>query len=138
MEDNNFPDLLKTKAKNEPYVKFLNLEIIDVKEGYAKVKGKVNKNMLNLHGITHGGFLFSIIDEAFELASNSHGTAAVALNMNITYFLPTFNGDTIFVEAEEINRTKRTATYNIKALCNDKLIASCQALVYRKKDKLFE
>ena len=134
--NNNFSNLLKIKAQDEPYVKFLNLEIVDIKEGYSKVKGKVDKNMLNLHGITHGGFLFSILDEAFELASNSHGTAAVALNINITYFLPTFNGDTIIAEAEEINKTNRTATYNIKATCNDKLIASCQALVYRKKDKL--
>ena len=134
--DNNFPEILKEKAKNEPYVKFLNIEIIDVKSGYAKVKGKISKEMLNLHGMTHGGFLFSVVDEAFELASNSHGTAAVALNMNITYFLPTFENDEIVAEAKEINRTNRTATYNIKVTSNNNLVASCQALVYRKKKTL--
>ena len=134
--ESNFALKLKEKAEDEPYVKFLNMEIVEIKPGYAMVKGKVKKNMLNLHGITHGGFLFSIVDEAFELASNSHGTSAVALNMNITYFLPTFEGDEIVAEAEEINRTKRTATYNIKVTCDNNLIASCQALVYRKDKPL--
>ncbi len=136
MENQKFPQIIKEKAKQEPYVKFLNLEILEVREGYAKVKGRVNKEMLNLHGITHGGFLFSVVDEAFELASNSYGTAAVALNMNITYFLPTFEGDEIVAEANEINKTNRTATYVINVTSNSQLISSCQALVYRKKDKL--
>ena len=86
--------------------------------------------------MTDGGFLFSVVDESFELASNSHGTVAVALNMNITYFLPTFEGDEIIAEAKEINRTNRTATYDIKVTGNSNLVASCQALVYIKKKPL--
>jgi len=90
-------------------------------------------DMENIHGMAHGGALFSLIDEAFETASNSHGTVAVALNMNITYLSSPFPGSRLIAEAREFNRTKKTAVYDIKVFDKqNNLMASCQALVYRK------
>jgi acyl-CoA thioesterase len=90
-------------------------------------------DMENIHGIAHGGALFAVIDEAFETASNSHGTIAVALNMNVTYLSSPPSGSRLIAEAREFNRTQKTAVYDIKVF-DDKNnpIASCQALVYRK------
>ncbi len=130
----NGPSLLKTMAENEPFRNLLNFQIIDIKPGYAKVSTTVSRDMLNIHGITHGGALFGLVDEAFELASNSHGTVAVALNMNITFFAATRIGEILTAEAKEIFRTKRTATYQIQVTSsNGDPVAQCQALVYRKK-----
>ncbi|RZN70144.1 MAG: hotdog fold thioesterase, partial [Candidatus Methanolliviera hydrocarbonicum] len=88
-------------------------------------------------GMAHGGAIFSLIDEAFETASNSHGTVAVALSMNITFIKPPSRGDLLFAEAKETSVSRRIGTYDI-TVKNDvgDLIATCQALVYRKKDKL--
>jgi len=89
--------------------------------------------MENIFGFAHGGALFALIDEAFETASNSHGTMAVALNMNITYIAPPSPDSRLTAEAREFNRTNRTAVYDIKVTDDhNTLIASCQALVYRK------
>lgn len=131
------PSLLKEMAAKEPFAHLMNIKVLEIKAGYAKVQAKVGKDMLNIHGITHGGALFGLVDEAFELASNSHGTIAVALNMNITFFAPTAPGDVLTAEAKEIFRTNRTATYQIDVTGDEeKRIATCQALVYRKKDPL--
>ena len=89
--------------------------------------------MENFLGMAHGGALFALIDEAFETASNSHGTVAVALNMNISYISPPSPKSRLIAEAREFSRTQRTAVYNIKLFDDQKnLIASCEALVYRK------
>ena len=131
------PLLLKEMATEEPFARMLNIKVVEIKAGYARVQATIGPQMLNIHRITHGGALFAIVDEAFELASNSHGTVAVALNMNITYFAATGPGDVLTAEAKEIFRTKRTATYQIDVTKDgQKLIATCQALVYRKKDLL--
>jgi acyl-CoA thioesterase len=93
--------------------------------------------MENIFGMAHGGAIFALIDEAFETASNSHGTMAVALNMNITYMASPSPGDVLVAEAKEINRTNRTASYYITVRSSDDtLLAACQALVYRKKEAL--
>jgi acyl-CoA thioesterase len=57
--------------------------------------------------------------------------------MNITFFAPTKAGDILTAEAKEIFKTHRTATYKIdvRNQAGD-LIATCQALVYRKKENL--
>ena len=78
-----------------------------------------------------------MIDEAFETASNSHGALAVALNMNISYLASPATGSTLTAEAKEINRTNKTALYEIKVMEGEsRLLASCQALVYRMNKPL--
>jgi acyl-CoA thioesterase len=87
--------------------------------------------------MAHGGAIFSLIDAAFEIASNSHGTMAVALNMNINYLASPEKGAMLTAEAREINRTKKTAAYDICATDDSgKLLSSCQALVYRLEKPL--
>lgn len=64
-------------------------------------------DMENIFGMAHGGAIFSLMDAAFEIASNSHGTMAVALNMSINYLASPEKGATLTAEAREINRTKK-------------------------------
>jgi acyl-CoA thioesterase len=93
----------------------------------------VTQEMENMFGIAHGGALFALIDEAFETASNSHGTVAVALSMMVNYIAPAAVGSKLTAEAREFSRTRRTANYDIRVHDEQgQLIASCQALVYRK------
>ncbi len=120
------------QVEQEPFARKFNLNLIELEEGYAKVSMVFTPDMGNLFGMAHGGALFALIDEAFETASNSHGTMAVALNMNISYVSSPSPGATLTAEARELNRTTRTALYEIRVLEEGKkLTASCQALVYR-------
>ncbi|MBW2123747.1 MAG: PaaI family thioesterase, partial [Deltaproteobacteria bacterium] len=93
--------------------------------------------MENLFGMAHGGAIYSLIDEAFQTAVNSHGTLAVALNMNVTYVNSPEPGDLLRAEAREVSLTRKTGTYAIRVTDGkDRLIALCQALAYRKGEPL--
>ena len=121
------------QVEKEPFAKKFGIKLIDLDEGYSKVEMKFTPDMENILGLAHGGAIFALIDEAFETASNSHGTLAVALNMNITYISSPPSGSRLTAEAREFSRTQKTASYDIKVVDDqDNLIASCQALVYRK------
>ncbi len=125
------------QVQGEPFAKKFGLKLLDLDEGYSKVEMVFTSDMTNIFGLAHGGALFALIDEAFETAGNSHGTVAVALNMNITYVASPALGSKLTAEAREFSRTRKTANYEIKVLDEHKnLIASCQALVYRKGDPL--
>ena len=130
-------DALSKRVQGEPYAQVLGLRLKKVDEGYSLVEMTTSDEMQNILGNTHGGAIFSLIDEAFETASNSHGTIAVALNMNVTFIAPPSPGEVLQAEAKEINLTPRTATYLITVTGKgNRLIATCQALVYRKKEAL--
>ena len=124
------------KVLEEPFAQFLGIRLVDVDEGYALCEMRYREEMDNIHRTAHGGAVFSLIDEAFEISSNSHGTTAVALNMNITYIKPAARNSMLRAESKEMNRGRKTATYHITVYDDEGLIALCQALVYRKKDKL--
>jgi len=130
--DSKIKETIFRQVEREPFAQKFGLTLVDLDEGYSKVEMTFSPDMENIFGLAHGGALFALIDEAFETASNSHGTMAVALNMNITYISSPPPGSTLTAEAREFNRTNRTAVYDIKVIDNHgSLIASCQALVYR-------
>ena len=125
------------KVNEEPFARKMNLKLIDLDDGHSVVEMTFTKDMENIFGMAHGGAIFALVDEAFETAANSHGTVAVALNMNITYTAAPSPGARLRAEAREVNRTPRTGTYDIRVTDErQRLIALCQALVYRKKEKL--
>ncbi len=131
--DETLKRAFQSRMEDEPFAKKFGFELIDIDEGYSLVRMKFTSDMENMFGSAHGGALFALIDEAFETASNSHGTLAVALNMNVTYVAPPQPGTILTAEAKEISLTRKTASYDIKARGGQgELIASCQALVYRK------
>ena len=136
MDNKVFTAIFK-EVENEPYANKLGMKLLKLDYGYSLVEMHFSQDMANIFGMPHGGAIFSLIDEAFETASNSHGTVALALNMNISYLKPPSVGDTLYAEAKETNKSSRIGNYNIEVKNNqNELIAICQATVYRKDDIL--
>jgi len=135
--DERIREAIYRRVAEEPFARKFGLRLLDLDEGYSLVTMSLTPEMGNIFGKAHGGAIFALIDEAFETASNSHGTTAVALNMSVTYVAAPAMGAVLTAEAREVNRTKRTAVYDIKVRENgERLIASCQALVYRLETPL--
>ncbi|MDM7911982.1 MAG: hotdog fold thioesterase [Methanotrichaceae archaeon] len=128
---------LAEKFREEPYAKLFGIDLVELGYGRALVKMEVKEEMMNLFGMAHGGAVFSLMDAAFELAANSYGTVAVALAMSVNYINPALAGRTLYAEAREVSRSSRISTYDLDVKGSEgELIASCQAMAYRKKDKL--
>ncbi len=128
---------IRKKVESEPFAGKLGLKVVALEPGHSKVEMKVTPEMANIFGATHGGAIFSLIDEAFETASNSHGVMAVALNVNIQYLRPAFAGDQLTAEAKEVSRSKRISTYQIDVTnAAGQQIAGAQCMAFIKGDKL--
>jgi acyl-CoA thioesterase len=134
--DSKKKEMYFKKVREEPLAKLFDIKLKDVEEGYALCEMEYTEKMDNIYGNAHGGALFSLIDEAFEISSNSHENIAVALNMNVTYMKPPKKNTVLTAESKEINRTRRTASYNIIVRDSENLIAVCQALVYVKDQEI--
>ena len=120
-------------VEKEPFAKALKVNLIELELGYSMVEMKYDPaNMNNIYERAHGGALFGLIDEAFETASQTDGTIAVALNVNVTYVSSPQAGAKLRAEAKRVSQTKKTSGYDIKVSDeNNNLIATCSALAYR-------
>jgi acyl-CoA thioesterase len=120
-------------VETEPFARQLNIELISLGLGSSVVEmDYVPDQMDNIYQRAHGGAVFALIDEAFETASQTGGTIAVALNVNVTYIASPEPGARLRAEAREVAGTRKTATYEIRVTDGEgELIATCQALAYR-------
>ncbi len=123
-------------AAAEPFGKMLGITCHEAGEGSARCSMVITGEMLNIFGMAHGGAIFSLIDDVFQLACNSRDKVAYALNVSTTYVSGAAPGDTLTAVGREVSLTNRTGLYEVIVKNQDgTLIASSQALAYRKKEE---
>ncbi len=128
---------LKERFQTEPFAQIFGIQIMELEPGRALVRMETSKIMNNIFDITHGAAIYALIDSAFELSVNSHGTVAVALSVSVNYLKGVVPDETLFAEGREVKRSSRISACEIRVTGESgNLIATCQALAYRKKDPL--
>ncbi len=108
------------------------IEVLEVREGFAKVRGKVRREFLNVHGTAHGAFIFALADTAFGLAVN-YDTSRLAINVNMNFIKPAFEGDELTAEAKIEGGGKRVKFCILKVFKGEELVAEGTAIAYAIK-----
>lgn len=131
--DAKLKDAIMRAVEEEPLARRFGMALVELETGRSAVEMDYDPSCMdNLYQRAHGGALFALIDEAFETAGQTHGTIAVAMNVNVTYMASPEPGTRLRAEAVEIKRTKRTAAYDIRVFDEDRqILATCQALAFR-------
>lgn len=130
-------DVVSHMMQHDRFSQWLGIEIIEIKEGYSKIKMTIREEMVNGFGIIHGGIAFSLADSAFAFACNNRNVLSVALDTSINFIKPVHTGDVLVAEAKELHNGKSTGLYHI-AICNQKdhEVAVFKGLCYRTDKKL--
>ena len=95
------------------FSQWLGISIIEIKEGYSKIKMTVRSEMINGFGIVHGGIAFSLADSAFAFACNNRNVLSVALDTSINFLKPVQVNDLLIAEATELHNGRSTGLYQI-------------------------
>ena len=116
----------------DPFMITLGLQGETPTPGQARVWGVIRPEFLNSWGSAHGGFLYAVADAAFALASNSHGTLAVALAAHMEYLHASQAGAEVEALATEVHLGRRTAVYRVEVRSGPTLLALFTGTVYRR------
>ena len=106
MNDQSATEVVTHMMQNDFFSQWLGIEILEVKEGYSKIKMLVRKEMLNGFGIVHGGLAFSLGDTAFAFACNNRNNISVALDVTITFTKPVNVGDVLTADLKKCTMGK--------------------------------
>jgi acyl-CoA thioesterase len=131
-------DLIYQHIANDPHAAQLGALLEELTPGYARYSLVIEPSLVNFHGIAHGGVIFTLADLAFAAASNSHGLVCVAQTVTITFIRASHVGARLIAEANEIAVNGPLGCYELTVheAGSGVLIARCQAVAYRKKEKL--
>jgi acyl-CoA thioesterase len=91
----------------------MGIEIVDVAPGRVRTTMTVRVDMVNGHGMCHGGIIFAFADSAFAFACNSYGEPMVAAGASIEFLAPTPSGERVTAIATEVTRTGRLGIYDV-------------------------
>lgn len=132
------PEELKRRllASNE-FISDNEIKILEFSDDHAKLEMKIDKAVLNGHGIVHGGIIFAMADNAAAAATFTKGRLCVTLNSTIHFIRPVV-GEKMIVEADAIFAGRTTGVYDVK-VTNDQgtLCAKASFTMYFVPENLF-
>ncbi len=95
------------------------IRIEEAREGYARLSMTLRADMLNGHGIAHGGMIFALADTAFAYACNSRNAKTVAAQASIVFLGSAHEGETLVAEAEETVTAGRSGVSRVAVRTSD-------------------
>ena len=89
------------------------IAIEEARAGYARLRMAVRPDMLNGHGIAHGGIIFALADTAFAYVCNGTNEKAVAAQASISFLGSVAEGEILIAEAQAASRAGRTGVTRV-------------------------
>lgn len=93
---------------------------------------EVQNHMVNAYGSVHGAVIYALADHAFSVACNAYGKTSLGVNTTIQFMESAKPGDKLLARATEVKRNYRTGFYRIEVFHEENLIATMEAMSYRK------
>jgi acyl-CoA thioesterase len=140
MDNNEIAKAVVDKMmRDDLFSQWLGISLIEITEGYSKIKMTVREEMINGFGIVHGGVAFSLADSCFAFACNNRNVLSVALDTSINFTKPVHVGDVLTAEAKELHNGKSTGLYHITIKNqNDHIVALFKGTCFRTNKKLVD
>lgn len=95
------------------------IKIEEARQNYARISMVVRAEMLNSHGIAHGGMIFALADTAFAYACNGANQATVAAQASIVFLDKARKDETLVAEASEVAHEGRAGVTRVSVRCTD-------------------
>ena len=122
----------------DAFSQWLGIEVLEITEGFCKLKMTVRDEMTNGFNIAHGGIAYSLADSCLAFAANADGIQAVSIETSISHTKKVASGDTLIATSKEMNKSSKTTLYYITITNQDNLeVAHFKGTVYRTGKEWF-
>lgn len=122
----------------DAFSQWLGIEVLEITEGFCKLKMTVRDEMTNGFNIAHGGIAYSLADSCLAFAANADGIQAVSIETSISHTKKVANSDILTATSKEMNKSNKTALYYITITNQDNLeVAHFKGTVYRTGKEWF-
>jgi len=115
----------------------MGITVDKVREGFSMLSMEVRPEMLNGHGVCHGGFIFALADTAFAYACNSRDSVNLAQSCSIEFISPARAGERLAATARQHFQANRTGLYDVTVRRADgEVVAEFRGRSYRVRGRI--
>jgi acyl-CoA thioesterase len=126
---------VETMLASDAATRMFGIEVLDYGQGWARARLTVRDDMVNGHGICHGGVIFALADSAFACACNSWGPVTVAAGADIVFIAPVRRGDLLTAEARMRARYGRNGIYDVAITRGDQVVAEFRGRSHEMREQ---
>jgi len=131
-------EVVDKMISGDAFSKWLGIEVLEITEGFCKLKMTVRDKMTNGFNIAHGGIAYSLADSCLAFAANADGIQAVSIETSISHTKKVASGDVLTATSKEMNKSSKTALYYITITNQDNLeVAHFKGTVFRTGKEWF-
>lgn len=131
------PQVVTHMLQHDRFSQWMGVEVLEIKEGYSRIRMQIRDEMVNGFGIVHGGITFSLADSAFAFACNNRNQLSVALDTSINFIKAVQVGDVLTAEAIELHSGQSTGLYQVQITNqHQQLVAVFKGLCFRTEKNL--
>ena len=123
---------IRDTVSNDPFAQSLGIRLTKFEETVSEAELLVQPHMVNAYGTVHGAVIYALADHVLSVASNAHGKASVGLSTNAQFMQAANPGDLLTARALETTRNFRVGFYRVDVLRGEEIIATVDAVSYRK------
>ena len=95
------------------------IHIEEARAGYARLSMTIRPDMLNGHGIVHGGMVFALADTAFAYVCNGGNEKTVAAQASIVFLDAAKEGEILVAEGKESASSGRSGVTHVTVRTSD-------------------
>lgn len=98
----------------------LGIALIAASGGSAETRVTVEPRHVNIHGICHGGMIFTLADTCFGFAAHSAGAERVVTQAaSINFISPALVGEVLTARGGKVSHAGRTGIYDVTVTGGD-------------------
>lgn len=110
----------------------LGIHVEEVRPGGVRLRMIVREDMLNAHGLCHGGVLFTLADTAFAFACNNENRSALAVHAAIDFAAAARLGEALIADCGATAGGSRLGVYDsVVTTADGRLVAVFRGTAYR-------
>ena len=126
------PQKLNQLLEKNPFAQLLGMELLEVREGYAYGRMRMDEHFMNIYGGMHGGCSYALADTLAGVAASTYGNYVTTIDGKMNYLEAVKDTGYVYGEAEVQRQGGRIGVYTVKLMDeNQKVLVTADFTYYR-------
>ncbi len=123
---------LNRLLEKNPFAQLLGMELLEVREGYAYGRMRMDEHFTNIYGGMHGGCSYALADTLAGVAASTYGNYVTTIDGKMNYLEAVKDTGYVYGEAEVQRQGGRIGVYTVKLMDeNQRVLVTADFTYYR-------
>ena len=129
---------LEDLTEQNPFAQLLGIQILELREGYAYGRMRLDEHFTNIYGGMHGGCTYALADTLAGIAASTYGNYVTTIDGKMNYLDVIKDTEYVYCEVKVQRQGGRIGVYTAEIMDDNRKILVTADFTYYRTGKLIE